>query len=376
MSQAAEDKKIKEMLSDIGRAFHIPGELTGAEEIRIGNINRTYRADYSIADGMPQSYLFQCMNTFVFKKPEKLMDNIEKVTAHIRNKYPDRPSLHYLHTDDNKNYLIIRDEFWRVCNYIPSVSFDSVADPEVIRRAGEAFGDFQRMLADFDASGLYETIPDFHNTAQRYRNLMDAAEKDVAGRRAEVQEELDWLLSVREQACLLVKLQQEGQLPLRVTHNDTKMNNVLFDPKTLQPLAVVDLDTVMPGLVGSDFGDAIRFAANYTEEDSTDLERTGINLEVFRAFTDGFLSRTAGSLTDAETETFADACFSLTAEEAVRFLEDYLRDDVYFMIRDKKHNLERTRCQIKLAQDMLVHLEEMRTIVRNTARNITNKLNI
>lgn len=366
MSQMEEDNRLKAELSAIGQAFGISGEPDAVEEILAGHINRTYKVDYREGDGLT-SYLFQALNTFVFRDPVHLMENIEKVTAHIRRKYPERPALYYLKTEEDRNYLISGEAFWRICNFIPSVTFDIVTDLEVIRRAGQAFGDFQLALSDFDASSLIETIPDFHNTEQRYRNLSDAAEADIAGRKAEVQEELDWLFSVRDKACLLTRLQKEGKLPLRVTHNDTKMNNVLFDEKTLQPLAVVDLDTVMPGLVGSDFGDAVRYAANYTEEDSADLEKTGINLEVFRAFTDGFLSRTSQTLTAAETDTLADACFCLTAEEAVRFLEDYLRKDVYFKIQDEKHNLVRARCQIRLAQAMLVHIDEMRDIVRRTA---------
>ena len=371
MTENKEENELLNTLRDIGAAFHLAGEPSAAAEISMGHINRTYRVYYpDDTENGTDSWLFQCMNTFVFRKPEQLMENIDRVTAHIREKQPERPVLRFLFAGEGsaeKNYLIRNGEFWRVSNYISSVVFNNDLTPEIIRRAGQAFGEFQQQLSDFDAALLYETIPDFHNTAQRYRNLMDAAEKDTAGRRAETEEELSWLLSVRSRACRLVELLEKGQLPLRVTHNDTKINNVLFDKETLQPLAVVDLDTVMPGLVGSDFGDAVRFAANTAEEDCRDLSRVGIDLEIFRAVTDGFLSRTARTLTDMEIDTLADACFSLTAEEAVRFLEDYLRGDVYFKVRDAVHNLERARCQIRLAQDMLVHMDEMRDIVRTVA---------
>ena len=367
MTQGYEQNRLQEMLDPVGRTFRIPGRLTAAEEIRMGNINRTYRAEYTDGSGSVSVYLFQCLNTYVFKEPVHLMENIEKVTEHIRKKSPGGPCLQFLYSEKEgikKNYLIRGEEFWRVSNFIPSVTMNSGTDPEVIRRAGQAFGGFQQMLSDFDASLLYETIPDFHNTEKRYRDLKDAAEKDTAGRRAEALEELSWLLQAEEQACLLTRLGREGALPLRVTHNDTKINNVLFDTETFQPLTVVDLDTVMPGLTGSDFGDAVRSAANYTEEDSTELSKTGINMEIFRAFTEGFLSKTSETLTDQETETLADACFSMTVETAVRFLEDYLRGDVYFRVRDGRHNLERARCQIRLAQDIREHLPEMREIIR------------
>ena len=223
------------------------------------------------------------------------------------------------------------------------------------------------MLADFDAAQLYETIPDFHNTENRYRNLRNAAAEDAYGRKADVEQELRWLLSVETQACLLTRLQQGNQIPLRVTHNDTKINNVLFDQETWMPLAVVDLDTVMPGIVGADFGDAIRSAANFAKEDCKNLDCVGINMEIYSVFADGFLSQTAGMLTGLEIETLADACFSMTVENAVRFLEDYLRGDVYFKVRDDVQNLDRARCMIRLAQEMLAHMDEMRDIVLKTA---------
>jgi len=192
-------------------------------------------------------------------------------------------------------------------------------------------------------------------------------QENKAGRASQVQEEIDFLLSVQDKACTLTDLQQAGQLPLRVTHNDTKINNVLFHPDTKESMIVIDLDTVMPGLMGHDFGDAIRFAANFVEEDCREYEKVGVDLKVFRAFAEGFLSRTAKTMTPKELDTLALSSFVLTAELATRFLADYLDGDLYFKTNAPDHNLVRTRCQIALAKDMLKKMDEMETIVRDCA---------
>ena len=257
--------------------------------------------------------------------------------------------------------------FWRLFNYIPSNTYNSTENLRIIRNAGEAFGEFQMLLSDFDAARLYETIPDFHNTKKRYEKLIADAQADPFGRLAEAQAEYDWLLSVRRQACRLTELYEAGELPLRVTHNDTKINNVLFDKDTDEALVVIDLDTVMPGLVGHDFGDAIRFAANYVEEDCPDAEKAGLNMEVFRAFAEGFLRHTASALTEKEIETLPLSCFALACELATRFLDDYLLGNPYFKTDYPKHNLTRTRCQVALAKDMLQKMDEIEKSVRECA---------
>ena len=258
-----------------------------------------------------------------------------------------------------------QDGFWRLSNYVPSVTFDSCDDLSVVRSAGAAFGDFQMMLSDFDASQLYYTIPDFHNTRKRYEKLKADRADDPCGRVAQAREELDWLLQAEEQACRLTDLHAAGKLPLRVTHNDTKINNVLFDERTRDALVVIDLDTVMPGLVGHDFGDAIRFAANFVEEDCPNAEKAGMNLNVYWAFAEGFLQETASTLTEAEVDTLGLSCFALACELATRFLDDYLTGDRYFKIRYPEHNLVRTRCQIALAKDMQRKMDAMNAIVRD-----------
>jgi len=249
--------------------------------------------------------------------------------------------------------------------YVPSVTFNSVTNIDIVRNAGKAFGEFQMDLHDFDISELVETIPGFHNTRKRYETFLTAVKENKAGRVEEVKEEIQFLLSVQDLACKLTDLQLEGKLPLRVTHNDTKINNVLFHPESNEAMIVIDLDTVMPGLMGHDFGDAIRFAANFVEEDCPDVSKVGVNLEVFRAFAEGFLSKTATTMTETEAETLALSCFVLTAELATRFLADYLDGDLYFNIKCPDHNLIRARCQIALAKDMLRHMDEMEQIVRS-----------
>lgn len=351
-------------LLEVSRLFRIEYEYLGYETIQMGNVNRTYKVNFMLPEGKPKSFLVQNVNTYAFRNPIGLMDNIDKVTEHIRAKKPGQLALHFHHTADRKTYVVDGSNFWRMTNYVPSVTFNAVTDMDIVRNAGKAFGEFQMDLADFDIGELTETIPGFHNTRQRYENFCKAVQENKAGRAAQVQEEIDFLLSVQDLACKLTDLQKEGKLPLRVTHNDTKINNVLFHPETSDAMIVIDLDTVMPGLMGHDFGDAIRFAANYVEEDCTDLEKVGVNLDVFRAFAEGFLSKTAKTMNDQEVETLALSCFVLTAELATRFLADYLDGDLYFKVRSPEHNLERTRCQIALAKDMLKKMPEMEKIVR------------
>ena len=352
-------------LLEVCRLFRIYDEFLGYETIQMGNVNRTYKVNFRLADGKPKSFLVQNVNTYAFRNPVALMDNIDHVTEHIREKKPGQLALHFHHTADRKTYVIDGENFWRMTNYVPSVTYNSVRDPQILRNAGMAFGEFQMQLADFDITRLFETIPNFHNTRKRYETLLKSIEENKAGRADEVREEIDYLLSVQDMACTLTDLNREGKLPLRVTHNDTKINNVLFHPVDNSAMIVIDLDTVMPGLIGHDFGDAIRFAANFVEEDCREPEKAGVDLDVFRAFAEGFLSQTAKTLTEKEVETLALSCFVLTAELATRFLADYLDGDLYFNIKYPGHNLVRTRCQVALAKDMLKKMPEMEAIVRD-----------
>lgn len=355
---------LNQKLLEVSRLFRIDYAYLGYETIQMGNVNRTYKVNFQMPDGTPKSFLVQNVNTYAFRNPVGLMENIDKVTEHIRRKKPGQLALHFHHTQDRKTYVADGDNFWRMTNYVPSVTYDAVTDLAVVRNAGKAFGEFQMDLSDFDIRELTETIPGFHNTRQRYQKLKDAIREDRAGRASQVREEIDYLLGVEDMACTLTDLQAAGELPLRVTHNDTKINNVLFDRQSNDAMIVIDLDTVMPGLIGHDFGDAIRFAANRVEEDCPDYARAGVNMDVFRAFAEGFLSMTAGTMTQQEIKTLALSCFCLTAELATRFLADYLDGDLYFKICSPDHNLVRTRCQIALAKDMARLLPQMDALVR------------
>lgn len=356
-------------LLEVSRAFRIPYEYLGFETIQMGNVNHTYKVNFRLPEGKEKSFLVQNVNTYAFRNPVGLMNNIDSVTEHIRAKKPGQLALHFHHTADRKTYLADGENFWRMTNYVPSVTYNTVTDLNVVRSAGKAFGEFQMDLEDFDLSALVETIPGFHDTRKRYADFRRSVEEDKAGRVSSVREEIDYLLSVEDKACCLTDLYRAGKLPLRVTHNDTKINNVLFSPETKEAMIVIDLDTVMPGLMGHDFGDAIRFAANRVEEDCTDYDQAQVNLDVFRAFAEGFLSMTAKTMTDMEVKTLAMSCFDLTAELATRFLADYLDGDLYFNIRRPDHNLVRARCQIALAKDMLKHMDEMEAIVEQCIRN-------
>lgn len=351
-------------LQEVSRLFRIEHQYIGYETIQVGNVNRTYKVNFIRADGSPKSYLIQNVNTYAFRNPEGLMNNIDKVTEHIRAKKPGQIALHFHHTADRATYVLDGENFWRLLNYVPSVTYNNVNDVNIVRNAGAAFGDFQRSLSDFDVNDLVETIPDFHQTRQRYQQLCDAVEADEAGRVAQVKEELDFIFSVKEQACKLTDMQLAGELPLRVTHNDTKINNVLFDPQTNEPIVIIDLDTVMPGLLGHDFGDAIRFAANFVDEDCPDAEKAGLDLNIFRAFTEGFMSETLQFMTEKEIQTLPLSCFVLAVELASRFLADYLNGDRYFTIKYPEHNLVRTKCQLALAKDILNKMDDMEKIVR------------
>ena len=356
---------IDEKLAKVCEGFCIDGTYIGHELIQVGNVNKTYRVKVMLPEGREKSFLVQNLNTYVFKHPVQVMDNIDKVTEHIRAKHPGQLALHFHHTKDRKTYIESGDDFWRMTNFIPSVTYNVVEDLNIVRNAGRAFGSFQVDLSDFDSQALFETIPNFHNTVKRFEALEATVAADPCGKVEEVRGELDYLFSVKEQACRLTRLWEEGKLPLRVTHNDTKINNVLFDANGDEALVVVDLDTVMPGLVGHDFGDAIRFAGNFVEEDSPEYEKVGVNMDIFRAFTEGFLEKTAGALTKTEVETLALSSFVLTVELAVRFLDDYIQGSPYFKTNYPEHNLVRTRNQIALAKDMQKKLPQMVQIVKD-----------
>lgn len=351
-------------LTDIGQKFRLAGELYTYEVITMGNINSTYKVTYMREDGTLKSYLFQKVNTHVFKNPVEIMKNIDRVTSYISEKYPDQKTLHYHHTDEGLNYYISdNNAFWRVVNFIESITFDASEDLKVIEATGKAFGQFQTRLSDFDGALLFETIPDFHNTKKRLDTLFAHVEEDPCGRIASVQKEIEYIASVRELAGELSVQFANGEIPKRVTHNDTKCNNVLFDRVTKEPIVVIDLDTIMPGMSMYDFADAVRFIANTAVEDEPDLNKVFFDTAKFRAFANGFIGATNGALEAVEIDNLVKATFSITIELASRFLDDYITGDQYFRCAYPKHNLVRTRCQLQLAKDIQRKWNELSWII-------------
>ncbi len=369
------DKIVEAQLEKICRIFQIQGEMRACGLISSGNINHTYHVTFQDAQH-EKEYIIQRINTYVFKDPCSIMHNIDLITKHIRKKLDcpseetDRYVLHLLQTSSGENYYISENgDVWRMYPFITdSVAYDNCNDPQILRAAGTAFGLFQTQLADFDASTLHETIPNFHNTALRLKTFFEHIKEDPCGRVQELDEEIAYIRSMQEIASRLTNMLNSNEIPLRVTHNDTKTNNVLIDSRTNQPLAVIDLDTVMPGLAMHDFGDAIRFAANVAAEDEPDTTKVRMDLELFRAFAEGFIEQTARSLTEKEIETMALGAVTITVELAVRFLDDYITGDKYFKVNYPGHNLVRARCQLTLAKDMIRKLDEMNQIVEKIAQ--------
>lgn len=348
-------------IRDICASFNINGKYVSCEEVGSGNINSTYKVEY-VRDGEKKEYIIQRINKKVFTKPEKVMENIISVTESVRKQVRDNGLdthifvLRAFNAKDSGLPYIIDDcgEYWRCYRFIKnSVTYDTVDDLKIIERAGQAFGKFQNYLNDFDASTLNETIPNFHNTAVRYKAFHTAIEKDVCKRVKNVKEDIEKLLSFEKGACLLQEYLDNGEIPTRVTHNDTKCNNVSFDKTTGEALAVLDLDTVMPGAIAHDFGDAIRFVANSVIEDYPDVEEVSLDVDKYEAFAKGFIVKVKDVLTEKEKETMNLGVFAMTVELAVRFLTDYLNGDVYFKTKYPGHNVDRARNQIALAEDVL-----------------------
>ena len=346
----------------IAKEFDL-SNLINVSDINVGKVNHTCRADFLI-DGWMHSFIVQKVNTYVFKKPWDVMNNIGLISEFMAEHHPDIKSLRYIHALDGKNYYEDGPAFWRMYKYIDSVTYNSSKDPVIVKNAGKAFGRFQKALSDFDASLLRYTIPNFHNTTKRYADLANDYGSDVLGRAASCSSEVSYVLSMKDKALVLDKLHAEGRIPLRVTHNDTKINNVLFDPDTRAAMCVVDLDTVMPGLAGHDFGDAVRSAGNSKGSSSLEFDKVSLDLNVYRAFAEGFLSQTATLFTDDEISSLPDSCLVMTLELASRYLDDYLTGDNYFKVKYETQNLDRARNLIALAKSMDNLMDQMRQILK------------
>lgn len=362
-----------ENLNEVLEQFNFKGELLSCEKFGSGHINTTYLARYNDG-GKEWKYVVQKVNPNVFKDIDRLMDNIFSVTSYLRKEIKknggdeNRETLHFIKTHDGgKYYKTSGGDYYRAYIFVSdSVSYNSVDSAELFGQSGVAFGRFQRLLSDFPAGTLYETIPNFHNTAYRYENeFLPAVENDQAHRVAECAEEIEFVNSRKDYCPHFVDLINSGKLPLRVTHNDTKLNNVMFDAHSAKAVCVIDLDTVMPGLALYDFGDSIRFGANTAEEDEADIDKVSIDLDYFRAYAEGFLSEAGESLTDCEKENLAFSALLMTFECGMRFLTDYLNGDTYFKTAYPEHNLVRARNQFALVYDMEKHMDEMKDIIRS-----------
>ncbi len=350
------------------------GEFVCSEEIRAGIINGTFGVTCrSLRDSSEtERYVFQRINTYVFKHPRELMQNIEAVTTHIQKRILrssdsyDRQVLDFVRANDGNLFLDHPDYgFWRAYHFVEGTcSYNTIQNPRQFYELGRTFGRFQRQLSDFPAQTLHETIPNFHNTVDRLRLLDEAIERNAVGRRDAVQEEIAFIRDRRDEAGAIVRALENGEIPWRVTHNDTKLNNALFDTETDKAICVIDLDTVMPGSTLYDYGDAIRSGANNAAEDEPDFSKVSLNMELFEQFTQGFLEGTHGFLTQPEVDLLALSAKILTLELAMRFLTDYLDGDLYFKTCYPEHNLVRTRNQLQLVRDMEEKMPQMEALVQ------------
>jgi len=351
--------------------FQFEGTLCKVEPYGSGHINDTFLLTYTIGKMGCIRVILQKMNRHVFSDPVALMENIAGVTAFLNRKIkenggdPYRETLNVIPAKDGRYYYETPEgDFWRSFIFITdALCYDAVASPEDFYESGVAFGRFQRLLADFPAEKLHETIVDFHNTKRRLETFKKAVAEDVAQRASAVPEEIRFVLAREADAAFFTDLTGEKALPLRVTHNDTKLNNVMIDCRTRRGICVIDLDTVMPGLAMYDFGDSIRFGASTAAEDEKDLSKVAMDLKLFEVYTKGYIEGCGGSLTARELELLPMGARVMTLECGMRFLTDYLQNDVYFKTSRPEHNLDRARTQFKLVADMESKWDKMTAVV-------------
>lgn len=342
-------------------------EITYIEPYGSGHINSTWLAIHKSADGKEVKNLMQKISTVAFKNPEQLMENIVGVTEFLRDKVEEDGTLTVIPTLDGKSfYHDDLDNYWRVYKFIDkATAYQQIENDNDFYTCGLAFGEFQQMLAEYPAEKLHETIVNFHNTPSRFADFKKALAEDKMGRAKDVQAEVDFVLARECKADAITSKLESGEIPYRVTHNDTKLNNILIDDATGKAKCVIDLDTVMPGAAAYDFGDSIRFGASTGAEDETDLSKISVDVHLFEVFAKGYLSTANKFLTAAEKDSLVTGAYLMTLECGVRFLTDYLNGDVYFKIHRENHNLDRCRTQFKLVADMEEKEAELRAIVNS-----------
>lgn len=366
------ERVMEKQLNEAIGAFRFEGTLVEEGPYGSGHINDTYLLKFDITGMGCVRVILQRMNNEIFTEPVQLMENIIGVTSYLRKIIienggdPDRETLNVIHTVDDQPYFIDSiGNYWRAYKFIEGASsYDKVEKPDDFYQSAVSFGNFQKLLADYPAETLHETIKGFHDTKARFQVFKDAVEKDVCGRAASVQKEIDFVLAHEDVANVFGDLQAAGELPLRVTHNDTKLNNIMIDDKTGKGVCVIDLDTVMPGLAMNDFGDSIRFGASTAAEDEQDLEKVSCDMELFELYTKGYIEGCGGKLTAKEIELMPTGAKVMTFECGMRFLTDYLQGDTYFKIHREHHNLDRCRTQFKLVSDMEAKWDTMQSIVK------------
>lgn len=337
--------------------FDLDGKIQSIEPYGEGHINSTF-----LITAENKKYILQKINVHVFKKPGDVMENIFHVTEYLKKK--GEMTLNVVKTKTGALMKKSDDDYYRVYDFIEqAVSYQTAKDKEVFSNVGEAFGHFQNCLADFDASILNETIAHFHDTPKRYNDFLEAVSENASGRLDTCIREVEFIKERKNTFDKIVKGIEEGTVPLRVTHNDTKLNNILMDPKTKKAIAVIDLDTVMPGSLLYDFGDAMRFGTNTGAEDEKDLSLVHFDIELFRAYAEGFCKKAKDSMTETEKELLAYSAYLMTMECGMRFLGDYIAGDTYFATKYPEHNLVRCRTQLKLAYEMEQAMEEMKAVV-------------
>lgn len=366
-----EGLNMERISKEIVPKFAIEGTLTEAVPYGSGHINDTVRLTCALENGGQKRYILQRMNDGIFKNPVELMENVMNVTSFLRKKIverggdPERETLNVIRTVDGDNFLKDEDgDFWRMYIFIENAtSFDIVRTPEDFYNSAVSFGNFQLLLQDYPAATLHETIPNFHNTVSRFADFKKAVEEDVCGRAKEVQDEIRFVMEREADTHVICDALANGEIPLRVTHNDTKLNNIMIDNETGKGICVIDLDTVMPGSALYDYGDSIRFGASTGAEDEKNLELITCDMGLFEIYTKGYVEGCGGSLTEKEIRMLPMGAKLMTLECGMRFLADYLQGDVYFKIHRPEHNLDRARTQFKLVADMEKKWDEMAGIV-------------
>lgn len=372
------DAKEQEAIAAIGDQFAIEGEFVLGEEIRSGHINSTYRATYETADGSRGRYILQRINQNVFKNPQAVMRNVECVTRHINWKvlrvkkdlggqtlslYPGRGGRCWVGGPSGG--------IWRCYNCIEGChTYDIVENTRQAFQAARAFGSFQDLVSDLPVDEIEETIPDFHHTRKRFDRLMEVAAADPQGRLASAAEEFGFIRERESIVDYLLGMQAEGSMPLRITHNDTKINNVMIDEETDGAVCVIDLDTVMPGLALYDFGDMVRSATSPAAEDEPDLSKVQMRMPFFEALAEGYLDAAGSFLTESEVENLPFSGKLITLEIGIRFLTDFLEGDVYFKTQRDGHNLDRCRTQLKLVERIEEEYQAMDKFVRKVRKGM------